>query len=66
MFRQPWSAALAGVFAIGVGITIAVRNQDRLTPWVWVGLGAFVVLGAIVARVKTGTWHQLQVDDDSE
>jgi len=28
MFQQPWSAALAGVFVIGVGITNAVRTED--------------------------------------
>lgn len=68
MFRQPWSAALAGLFVIAVGITNAVRMHDGLPNWVLTGLGVFALLGAIVARIKTGTWQQkpqAQPDDDA-
>jgi hypothetical protein len=56
MFQQPWSAALAGVFVIGVGITNAVRTEDKISAGPLTALGVFAVVGAIVARIKTGTW----------
>ena len=58
MFREPWSAAVSGLLVTGFGVINAVRMQDRIPPWVLTGLGAFVVVGAIVARIKTGTWRR--------
>ncbi|HEY2354862.1 MAG TPA: hypothetical protein VGH79_08205 [Gaiellaceae bacterium] len=65
MFRQPWAAALSGLLVVGVGVNNLVRTQEKLTAVPLTALGVFAVVGAVVARIKTGTWHAVPQEDDT-